>query len=91
MGTHFAVDWDHEAIIRVAGGPASLRDLLKANNIAPPAGENTLYKWASRGQIPARWLATCVYVVLKERKPPFAELLIKSQHPDATYRKAATP
>lgn len=83
----YSLAWDHEAIIKAAGGPTALARLLEKHGIVPPANMNTVFQWSSRGEIPARWLPNCVYVVLAERKAPFNELLLKTDHADSRFRK----
>lgn len=66
--------WDTEAMFSAAGGTAALGHLLRKHGFDPPKAE-TLYVWRHRGQIPHRWVPSCVYALLKEGRAQLGALL----------------
>jgi len=79
--------WDAPAMFKVVGGPAKLLQLLGENQIAPPRDKTVVYKWSSRGEIPARWLPTIVYLILKAKLAPLHEIMSTAGHPDENFRR----
>lgn len=79
--------WDIPAMFKAAGGPAKLVQLLAENQIEPPRDKAIVYKWSSRAEIPARWLPTIVYLLLKTKAAQLHEIMVEAPHADATFRR----
>ncbi|MDR3472217.1 MAG: hypothetical protein P4M09_11070 [Devosia sp.] len=72
--TNTPLSWNAEEFFVAAGGTAALAHILTKHGFRPPPTE-TLYVWRSRGQIPHKWVPSCVYVLLKEQRAKLAKLL----------------
>lgn len=68
------LSWNAEAFFRAAGGTSALRALLLSHKFDPPELD-TLHVWRSRHQIPHRWVASCVLVLLLSGRAKLSELI----------------